>query len=51
MIRLPGAVLEAMRDHARRDYPHECCGVLFGVAVNGEKRVSEIMPVSNSREE
>ncbi len=29
-IQIDGSALEAMRDHARREYPLECCGLLWG---------------------
>ncbi|MER3426710.1 MAG: hypothetical protein C4334_01220 [Pyrinomonas sp.] len=42
----------AMRAHAERDYPHECCGLLLGkFEADGVKRVVETMPISNAREE
>ena len=28
--RLTAAALAALYEHARRDYPHECCGIVFG---------------------
>ena len=38
--------VEAMFAHAVRDYPHECCGLLFGPA--GDARaVSEVTPIPN----
>lgn len=30
MIHLPGELLREIREHAERDYPHECCGALLG---------------------
>jgi len=37
------AALDTIRDHARRDSPHECCGLLIGTA--GE--VLEAVPTTN----
>lgn len=36
-------VLEAIAAHARRDAPHECCGLLLGT----ESRIDEAIPVEN----
>lgn len=30
MVKIPHSVVHAMRHHAERDYPEECCGVLLG---------------------
>ena len=30
MIRIPGAIVADMLDHARLEAPHECCGLLIG---------------------
>ena len=30
MIHIPEALVGAIRDHAQREYPHECCGALLG---------------------
>ncbi len=38
-----------INEHARRDYPHECCGFLLGKEANGWKLVTEARPVSNAR--
>jgi proteasome lid subunit RPN8/RPN11 len=35
MIRIPEELIHAIRDHAERDYPHECCGALLGRAAAG----------------
>lgn len=37
-LKLTSALLEAIHDHARRSYPDECCGALFGT-LDGEARV------------
>lgn len=38
--------------HAERDYPFECCGLLLGrLAKDESKTVVETYPISNSREE
>jgi len=30
MLRIPHTIMEQMIDHAKREYPHECCGLLAG---------------------
>jgi len=52
MITLGATHLEAMRLHAERDYPYECCGLLIGRFLEtGRRAVSEVYPISNAREE
>ena len=41
--------LASVNEHARRDYPHECCGFLLGKEVNGWKLVVEVRAVENVR--
>ncbi len=41
--------LAKISEHARRDYPHECCGFLLGKESNGWKLVAEARPVANAR--
>ena len=44
--------LEAMRQHAERDYPYECCGLMLGRLENDARKVvAETYPISNAREE
>jgi adenylyltransferase/sulfurtransferase len=51
VILLRESVTAGIRKHAEAEYPWECCGVLIGVAENGEKRVTELFPISNARNE
>jgi proteasome lid subunit RPN8/RPN11 len=39
-------VLEAIREHAQRDYPEECCGLLLGP---GDGPILASRPVPNAR--
>lgn len=40
MIRIAARVVEAIRRHAEREYPRECCGLLVGrIEDNGRTRV------------
>ena len=49
MLRLGSKHAEAIRQHALRDYPHECCGVMLGMAGGGEKLVRDVIPLPNLR--
>lgn len=40
---------EAIRRHAERDYPNECCGILLGRADGDRKEVLEAVPLPNLR--
>jgi proteasome lid subunit RPN8/RPN11 len=41
--------VEAIRQHAARDYPNECCGILLGKAEDNAKQVLEVVPLANLR--
>lgn len=50
MIRCADGVLEAIREHARRAYPHEACGALVGRTVDGGiGEVVRAVPAENER--
>ena len=51
MIALNHEQLSEMRAHGERDYPYECCGLMLGRFESGSKKVLEIYPISNAREE
>ncbi len=52
MIKLKSSHSVVMRNHAERDYPHECCGLLIGRFLDyGRKEILGIYPISNAREE
>ena len=40
-------ILNKIRKHGVRTYPHECCGVLLGKTTNGSKNVETILPLNN----
>jgi proteasome lid subunit RPN8/RPN11 len=55
MIRISPELLHAIRAHAERDYPRECCGALLGRAGSGPapgatKWVLALEPAGNRRE-
>ena len=56
MIHIPDALAGAIRDHAQREYPHECCGALLGrvepaAASAGEVRVVVALRAAENRRE
>ena len=50
-IRLSDHQLRRIRDHARRDYPYECCGIMIGRTENDDKLVEGLRPIKNVHEE
>jgi proteasome lid subunit RPN8/RPN11 len=50
-VRLMPDHLEQIRKHGESTFPYECCGLLLGHFVNGEKIVTETYAARNSREE
>ena len=51
MIQITETVATKISEHAERDYPHECGGMLIGRFEEGKKTVTEIFPLENAREE
>jgi proteasome lid subunit RPN8/RPN11 len=43
--------VEAIRHHGESTFPFECCGLLLGRFVDGDKILEETYPVANAREE
>jgi proteasome lid subunit RPN8/RPN11 len=48
-LKISPRLLERIREHGRRDYPHECCGLLLGNVNHSVKSVISLKPVTNSR--
>jgi proteasome lid subunit RPN8/RPN11 len=48
-LKLAQQHLESIRAHGARDYPNECCGILFGNAEDNSKNVVEVVPLPNLR--
>jgi proteasome lid subunit RPN8/RPN11 len=48
-LQLANLHLEAIRGHASKDYPSECCGIMLGKADGDRKQVTEIVPLPNLR--
>ena len=51
MVQLTAAQREQMTAHGERTYPHECCGFLIGRQQGGRKRVEEVRPAGNARDD
>jgi proteasome lid subunit RPN8/RPN11 len=49
VLRIGQSEINAIRQHGARDYPKECCGLLLGVADDGNKRVREVVALKNLR--
>jgi len=49
MLRIQFSDYESLRAHGEQTYPHECCGVLLGHAIDGVNEVLEIVPAGNTR--
>jgi proteasome lid subunit RPN8/RPN11 len=50
MLRISQGHLSSIRRSAEKCYPKECCGVLLGKLVDGERFVSEIVSCKNVAE-
>ena len=42
---------QAIRDHGRRAFPHECCGFMLGHDIDGVRTITKVMPATNIRGE
>ena len=50
-LKIPSDLLERIRDHGRKAYPNECCGLLVGCAEGPAKSVIELRAMANARED
>ena len=48
---ISSSLVDRIREHGRRSYPNECCGLLLGEAQPPGKTVVELRPVENVRED
>jgi proteasome lid subunit RPN8/RPN11 len=46
---LPSPLLEELARHGEQTFPEECCGVLIGTSLNGERTILALMPLANSQ--
>ncbi|RBQ31571.1 hypothetical protein CRU92_04995 [Arcobacter sp. FW59] len=51
MITISKNLMEQINKHAQKDYPYECCGILLGKFNDGNKSVSEVIEITNERED
>lgn len=51
MIELDKNLMEQINKHAQKDYPNECCGILLGKFEKEKKTVSEVLEITNERED
>jgi proteasome lid subunit RPN8/RPN11 len=52
MLSLSAEQATNIRQHARAEYPHECCGALLGRELGGDVRwVEEVIPIVNEQED
>ena len=49
MLKLSDAAYGEMRSHGEETYPHECCGVLLGLALDGTNEVRAVARADNTR--
>lgn len=50
MLVIPPGVLQAIQSHGETAYPNEGAGLLLGQAIDGGKRLEDILPLSNEWE-
>jgi len=50
LILLTEQIISEITEHAERDYPYECGGMLIGRFEGDRKTVTEIFPLENARE-
>ena len=51
MMTLGHTVLHKIKLHAMEAWPEECCGVLLGSENGATRRVCDVVPLTNAREE
>ncbi len=51
MLLLNNSHYAAIRAHGEETYPHESCGVLLGVFQDDARRVHEVVPCGNTRQD
>jgi proteasome lid subunit RPN8/RPN11 len=49
MLKISDAVYGELRRHGEETYPHECCGVLLGTALDAGNQVEAAMRAGNTR--
>jgi proteasome lid subunit RPN8/RPN11 len=49
VLKISEPVYRQLREHGEETYPHECCGVLLGKALDGTNEVEIAVPAGNTR--
>jgi proteasome lid subunit RPN8/RPN11 len=49
MLAMSGAAYDEIRKHGEETYPHECCGVLLGLSLDGTNEVQAVVRAGNTR--
>jgi proteasome lid subunit RPN8/RPN11 len=49
VLRIREELSGRIRAHGAETYPHECCGALLGSDGDGAREISEIVPLTNQR--
>jgi proteasome lid subunit RPN8/RPN11 len=47
LIKIPSSILREIYDHMEASYPHECCGLLVGTSVGGDREVHQFRKCKN----
>lgn len=50
-MKISSCVLDRIKEHGKRTYPEECCGVLLGKVDREEKVVRDLLEIENERED
>jgi len=50
-LKISEELLEGIREHGKKAYPNECCGVLLGRMEDSRKSVVELRAMENTRED
>jgi proteasome lid subunit RPN8/RPN11 len=50
-LEIRNETLRQIHAHGAETYPHECCGALLGRDVDGSRRVLELLPLTNRRDD
>ena len=50
-LKISEELLEGIREHGKKAYPNECCGVLLGRIEDSRKSVVELRAMENTRED
>lgn len=51
MIDIKKDHIDQIKEHAQKDYPYECCGILLGKFSGSEKTVTEVLEIINEKED